>query len=471
MKRYLLLLFLLAAVFTPLISAEVSLPVLKVSYSGSLNNSTYIDGEMTLEESEGNVLTLPAKFKTRGATALRYTMKPSLNMKLETPEGEEIDTDLLNIRKASSWILDAMAIDRICMRNRVCFDIWNEYSRLPYPTDFDSRNGTDGRFVIVYINNKYKGIYCLSDKINRKLLDLKKVKEEGDEVIVRGVLYKNGTNDIANQNVAGFYNDYLDYVARYHDAWELHYPDEYPSPEAWQPLLDYYDNYNNSWVEANFYEDNLVDYSLLIMALCIQDNWGYKNKYFSMRNFEGDEEDRKFIVTPWDLDTSLGGHYNGDYYNGNYAKWTMSDISKTAILPFSICFTSAGKAKLKARWADVRQTAFSVESVSARLYGYCDLFEESGAWQEYVDYWNSRGDRPQYVTDLRAEIDLIVEWYANRFKQMDDYFGTGDAGVDIIEAEPEPATIYNLQGIPVDPSRLEPGTIYIRGGKKFLPPL
>ena len=175
------------------------LPVLKIYFSGNnLNYEEYIPGSIILEDSDNNsILELPAKFKTRGATARQYNMKPSFNMKLETAEGEEIDENLLGIRKASSFILDAMAIDRICMRNRVCFDIWNSYSRLPYDTDFDSRNGTLGKFVIVYINDNYKGIYCLTDKINRKLLDLKKpqVSSDGD-VTIRGVLYKQGTNDI-----------------------------------------------------------------------------------------------------------------------------------------------------------------------------------------------------------------------------------------------------------------------------------
>jgi hypothetical protein len=95
------------------------------------------------------------------------------------------------MRSCSSWILDAMAIDRICMRNRVAFDIWNDFSRLPYDSGFERRNGTEGRFVEVYINDRYYGIYCMSDRINRNLLNLKKVSEdEGGSITVRGVLYK-----------------------------------------------------------------------------------------------------------------------------------------------------------------------------------------------------------------------------------------------------------------------------------------
>lgn len=454
-------------------SMAEEMPVLKVYFPGNqLIYEDYTFGRMKLTDTDGSVVELPAKFKTRGATAREFPMKPSFNMKLEEENGEEIDYDLLGLRKASSFILDAMAIDRICMRNRVCFDIWNQYSRLPYKTDFDSRNGTVGKFVIVYMNDEYKGIYCLTDKINRKLLDLKKPKVDGEDVVYGGVLYKQGTTDVGDQNTPGFFNDYMVYVARWHDAWELKEPDAYPSEEAWQPLVDYYDHYGEiSYIEDNFYEENLADYTLLIMALCIQDNWGLKNKYFSIRNITEADEDR-FIVTPWDLDTSLGGHYRGDYYDGNYANWTMKQIAGSAIPPFSVCFTTeAGRNLLRQRWIDTRQTAFSVENVSSLMYGYCDLFASSGAWKQQVDYWDARSNRPKYVSDLRKEVDLIVEWYAKRFEEMDDYFAVSDAGVEVIDNENHNLgdyIIYNLQGIRVSPEMVQPGRIYIINGKKVI---
>lgn len=466
--------FLLSLFLLPLLAlSQEKLPVLKVFFPADfLVYEEYIQGSMTLEDTDGTVVELPAKFKTRGATALAYPMKPSFNMKLETEEGEELDRNLLGIRKASSFILDAMAIDRICMRNRVCFDIWNSYSRLPYETDFDSRNGTKGKFVIVYMNDQYKGIYCLSDKINRKLLDLKKPKEESDgEVTIRGVLYKQGTTDIGNQETPGFFNDYMVYVAQWHDAWELKEPDQYPGIPAWQPLIDYYEHYgSNQYVEENFYEDNLIDYSLLIMALCITDNWGNKNKYFSMRNSQESGDASRFIVTPWDLDTSLGGHYNGDYFDGNYSNWTMAQIANSSQPPFSLCFVQNDVwEKMRSRWTELRKSSFSPEYVGALMQGYCRLFVESGAWQQQADFWDTKPEAPKYVRDLPAEIALIEEWYARRCEQMDAYFHVDEAGADrIISDSPDSAPVYNMQGIRVDRNNLRKGEIYISNGKKFV---
>ena len=455
---------------------EKALPVLKVTYQAQgLNYETYIPGTMVLTDTDGTVTELPAQFKTRGATARQYSMKPSLNMKLRDAEGNESNTNLLGLREASSFILDAMAIDRINMRNRVCFDIWNSFSRLPYETEFGSRNGTVGKFIEMYINDEYKGIYCLSDKINRKLLGLKKPKTDDDGTLksIRGILYKHGTNDIGDQNTPGMYNDGLVCIVKPKDAWELHEPEDYPCDEAWAPLLELYENNNYKdygYVKEHFYLQNLADYTIHLMALSISDNWGNKNKYFSIVNIQGDGDETKFVVTPWDLDTSLGGDYNGSKYDGNYSNWQVKDIAKNAPLPFSTALSQQEfKDMLKATWIRGRKGALAVDSVKQRLLVNCDLFEESGAWQRTLDYWATQKYVECYVDDLRKEVNLVCEWYENRFKMMDEYFEITDDGNGIsVVTSPSDGTeiIYNLQGIRIE-SANTPG-LYIINGKKVM---
>ena len=478
-KRFITILAAVLTVFSLPFMAEAdkALPQLKITYTQKdLNYYTYIPGTMELTDVDGSVTALPTQFKTRGATAQKYTMKPSLNMKLRDADGNELDTNLLDLREASTFILDAMAIDRINMRNRVAFDIWNSFSRLPYETDFGSRNGTVGKYVELYINDEYKGIYCLSDKINRKLLDLKKpqVDEDTGEVTIRGLLYKHGTNDIGDQNTPGFFNDYLVWVAQYHDAWELHEPEEYAGEEAWAPLVEFYSGNNKSdyaYVKEYFWLENLADYTIHIMALSIQDNWGNKNKYFSIQNVTKEGDKRKFVVTPWDLDCALGGHYDGNYYDGTYSNWEPKDITKNAPSPIGACLAQPEfKSLLKQRWMEGRAGAFAVDSVKQRLFDTCDLFEESGAWERTVEHWKGRSSE-KYVDDLRKEVELVARWYENRFKQMDDYFAVTQEDIDnfngiydVVDEEGKETVIYNLQGIRV--RDMDTPGIYIVNGRK-----
>ena len=457
--------------------ATVKMPVLRVNFEGKVaRDMPYVDGTMQLTDAEGNQIEMKAKFKTRGATAQQYLMKPSLNMKLRTDDySASQDSTLLGIRSASKWILDAMAVDRICMRNRVCMDLWNEFSPLPYETEFDGRSGTVGKFVEVYINGEYKGIYCLSDHINRKLLDLKKFDEK--KGLVRGVLYKSGTEDIADQNKRNFSADWTAATIDYHNAWELKEPEDHECKEAWDPLIDLYDNHSKTFddVKKYFFLENLADFQLHVMAFAIQDNWGNKNHFFSIRNIQKDIDDpdpneaarRKCVVSPWDLDASLGGAYNGSYYDGTYSNWALSDVVKNGgFYPFSICQGQAEyKALLKSRWEVARAGAFSKENVNRHLEAYRDLFINSGAWQRMVDHFEGQSSKPLYVKDLAKEISLVEKWYSDRFDLMDKYFDidTGISTTTATQATPADNAIYSIEGVRL--SEAPQKGLYIQGGK------
>lgn len=456
-----------------MVSAQTkSLPTLEVTMDQKTITTEYADGKMRLTQTDGKVVELLAKFKSRGATALKYTMKPSFNMKLHDEAGLEVDTTLLGLRCMSSWILDAMAIDRICMRNRVAFDVWNEFSTLPYATNYESRNGTVGEFVEVSINGEYKGIYCMTDRINRKLLDTKKPNVDGDQVTIRGVIYKHGTNDIGNQNERCFSEDMKAYVIAYHDAWELTEPEEYASEAAWAPLdVVYAHKTDYQWVKDNFYLEQLAEYQVFIMAMSIVDNWGNKNSFISARNVTADGDKHRFVYTPWDLDTSLGGQYDGSKYDGNYTNWAPADIMKASgkPVPFSVCCgQDEYKTMLRRAWRRGREGAFSVESIREKLCGYRDLFLESGAWERYCTHWDNQRYRPCYVNDLSKEIDLIMAWYENRFQLMDEYFPYDPTdGIDHASTTCHPSTpYYNMQGMRVS-SPIPPG-IYIHNGQKLI---
>ena len=373
------------------LTSPPEMPVLEVSIKGTFYaGMDYVNGTMRLTDTHGQVVEMPAKFKMRGATASGYNMKPSFNMKLrDALYTQEVDSALLGMRSCSSWIVDAMANDRICMRNRVAFDIWNDFSRLPYPTQFDGRNGTEGRFVEVYINQTYYGIYCLSDRINRKLLDLKKVKEEENGTLtVRGVLYKCGTQDIKNQNEPCYNEDMSACVVEYHNAWELTYPEDMGSEAVWAPLQDAILNGTTpAYIKKYFWLENMADYHLHVMALCIVDNWGNKNHFFSVRNITkninepdtAEANKRRFVLTPWDLDTSLGGSYDGSNYNGNYTDWPVNVTMGKIIYPFWPMYQDGDYLlTVVRRWREAR-SYFSPDSVNAKLERYRDYFLNSGA--------------------------------------------------------------------------------------------
>ena len=75
-----------------------------------------------------------------------------------------------NFYYGDSLILDAVYRDPSKIRNLLATELWNDIS--------DDFNNIDiySEFVEVFINNEYKGLYVLTEPINRSKLNLKKVQ-------------------------------------------------------------------------------------------------------------------------------------------------------------------------------------------------------------------------------------------------------------------------------------------------------
>ena len=95
-------------------------------------------------------------------------------------------------------------------------------------------NGTRGKFVEVFLNDDYYGLFCFTEKIDRKQLKLKKCTSNA----VRGELFK----------AVGYGSMWISDESRYawdnnsnvwDDVWELQYPDtEEGEPIDWEPFVN-----------------------------------------------------------------------------------------------------------------------------------------------------------------------------------------------------------------------------------------
>ena len=292
---------------------QQSLPLVNLEFDTTmLNFQSFITGKITIAEHDSDS-TIMSQYdclvRMRGKTAL-FLPKKSFAVKLVDEYGEKLDANLLGLREENSWILDAMGIDRLRMRNRVCFDIWEEYSHTMWDTSFGNRNGTVGTMVEVFVNGDYNGIYHLSDKINRQLLNLRKAKVNSDSTVtIKGVLYK-GKNGLITNTLMEYEQASVDTTMW--NSFELQYPEDYPCQDAWQPLMDiidfngtttdqYFAEHYNEW----YYTSNLVDYWCLLVAFNIMD-MPYKNTFLSTPDINFGHQ---YMLSPWDLDASLGRDY------------------------------------------------------------------------------------------------------------------------------------------------------------------
>ncbi len=398
--------------------SELSLPLVNIEVEiDSVSKEHITPGKITLVEYKDNMVkldTYDCQVKYRGMYALSLSKK-SFNIKLVDEEGENLDANLLGLRMDNTWILDAMGIDKLRMRNRVCFDIWNEFSHTMWDTKFGNRNGTVGTMVEVFINGEYHGIYCLSDKINRQLLNLRKAKVEDDgSVTVKGLLYKG----VAWSALIGYHEGNTDSVSW--DAFELKHPEEYPSAQTWQYLIDLMDFNGDSEIEyfadhynECYYEDNLVDYWVFLVAFGLTD-MPYKNTYLSTPDINFDH---RFMITPWDLDACLGRGWNGSLLDDFPSVSRLDNIAPYKRLKMHNI--GGFKQKLARRWFQLIEAELSHENLESHINSIAQRFVESGAWQREYNLWkNSDVKIGQNIDD---EVQYVVNWYIDNLAYASGY--------------------------------------------------
>jgi hypothetical protein len=336
--------------------------------------------------------------RLRGATTGSQP-KQSLNIEL-VKDGESQDVHLLGYRKDDDWILSAEYLDYSRMRNRVLMDLWTAVDVLPYPTDNKYQcNGTQGEFVEVFINGAYYGMYCFTDKIDRKKLNLKKTKEATETApeVKRGLLWK--ANWECSETYLGSYdslpaNDsflwpYKESKESY--GWEQKYPDDTITQAFFTPiceLMDFFDTKEfkttyNDWL----YEDNVIDFMLFIQAFQLVDNQK-KNYYLSVRNIDKEE---KFLFTLWDLDGSIGRMAGGSVASRDSKQMAWGE--KLGYHHLIHMFKTKKErpddfaTKMNNRWQYLSTHELSLENIRALMEKYADQFVTSGAWERERARW------------------------------------------------------------------------------------
>lgn len=443
------------------------LPIVELNCS-NVNSKAYTTGSLRVTDpaSLGYDSLMIAAFKYRGASSSNY-QKRSYAIKLRDENGNSVDRKLLGYRSDNNWILDAMYIDLACMRNRVATDLWNAFECKPYYADREKkvRTGTRGKFVEVILNGQWWGLYCMTEKMDRKQLKLKKFVPASlsttGENEVHGVLYKSNqwtyevfmgheSND-DNDNKQVIYphkkvSDYKNILGK--ETWceyEFKYPDYEDEAVEWRPLHDAANMVATSFilnidsVKSRFDYPMLRDYYLFIDLLLATDNHG-KNLFWYAYDTQGPEGD-KLSLAPWDLDGTFGQDWDGvitntkdvtldfDTYIKNYehGQFAIFDLIKSR---------SEWQQDLKDRYAELRiKGVISGDSIANRFANYASLFEASLADQREQDMW-SKAYHSRHK-DIQGGATYAESWIRRRVNWLDQKYGFDAAVTAINEAKAE----------------------------------
>ena len=377
----------------------------------------------------------PIAIESSGNTAIRFPKKRlSFQFGKKSNWLEGTSRKMLDLRSDDDWVLDGTYRDRLLFRNKLNHDLY---------TDLRGKKETiSSRFVEVYINNDFEGVYILSERIDRKQLGLPKRSEISIKELV--VKYFEQVSHSAK-------NYYIHRLNRMIYRTIIKFRRATTHPEKLDTVL-----YKASLAGANlkinnpmmtgFYQkyphekygpdsSNLTDFILFINNSTIGDFrkniWKYLDRgatldylYFMLLNTGYDNMqanyylqffDKKFKFIPWDLDGTLGRQGSDNRVLIKFDTWRFS--SNGLFLRLFRGDDPQFLRDLIDGWFKKRRNLFSKESLNSRFNKYYSNLEKSDALYRNHKRWGFLENKSEL--DKVSQINELRDWIDKRLKFVD----------------------------------------------------
>lgn len=443
--------------------AQNALPIIKLTGNFGYD---YQEGTVSIiypyGSSDNN---LSARIKWRGGST-NAEGKHKRNYKIKFDE----DHSFFGMRNDNNWILDAGQADVFRLRNRIATELWNDFATKPYYINQEPKalSGVIGQVVEVYLNEEYRGIYCLTECMDRKQMKLKKYDKDGT---IHGVLWKSTGFGSSLMNTLP---DSYDNSQPMMDVFEAKYPepgDDLPETDystLWNAInfvINTNDDDFSNHVNEYFDLPVVLDYYLFINILGAIDNTG-KNMYWAVYD---KQKDKKITPAVWDLDLTVGcstlGQYNEEFLSPEYPLldpfYLVTRLKQTDYNHFN--------QKVSERYKELRKTYFNPDNLISRYELYYNVLKQSGAAQREEEKWSGDSDVYGHEINFEKELEYIKNWINRRILFLDNHFQyEDDTCISNITYQSEKPIIYSLFGQRINNYNQLKNNIYIINGKKVL---
>lgn len=419
-----------------------SLPVVKIY--GEFSND-YSEGYISVSEpnktSALEMLDMKAKWRG-GITNGSGKHKRNYHVKLKDAAGEKLERKFFGLRKDNSWILESCQVDMSRIRNRTLTDLWNDFSTPPYYISEEPKalTGTRGNFVELILNDEYRGIYCMTENMDRKQMKLKKYDEENN--VTHGQLWKSKDWTYAvmmgTSPDGGYWPKYeLSETNENSESWDQYYV-KYPDFEDYGYQTDWSTLYNAVDFVCHSSDDEfrqhvaeyldlplVIDYYILQETILSTDNHG-KNMFFAVYD---KQEDKKITFGVWDMDATCGQRWSDSYYHSSilrpdqdYAEFIQTHEHGDYNLFKRLRDTDAENfnARVRKRYRDLRQNELATESILSRFQTYLDEFKKAGSDEREYARWDYDSDIDGHKLDFDDEMYYLTDWFTRRMTYLDE---------------------------------------------------
>lgn len=419
---------------TPIVVvSEDQLPQIEINTLGITIEDEYkIDAVMTISEDETETFNGKIAIETRGSSSQTFPKK-SYGFETRDATNEDLDVAFFDFPEEEDWILYAPYSDKTLIRNILMHDLSKDIGR------YSSRT----KFVEVSINDSYKGIYILMEKLkrdkNRININKLKIDENSGTSVTGGYILKIDKSDIGEGAV---YNSTNSFVSKHHsnNAYEkVRFLYDYPSKDKITTqqknyISSYVANFEDALASVNFtnptigYDayintESFIDYFLLTELSNNVDG-------FRISTWLVKDKNEKLSMGPlWDYNLAFG---NDDFCNNGATNvWQHRQNERCGgggpwPIPFwweRLLEDPNYKIKLKERWLELRGGALSESNILRKIDTYQKILTNTGALERNFNTWPILGEYiwPNiYVGNTyQEEITHLEDWIKDRIYWLD----------------------------------------------------
>lgn len=326
--------------------------------STSVIHNTYSDGSIHV----------------RGGTTRRF---PKKGYRISLTQNQNDDTpnkcNLLNLRNDDDWLLYAAYNDQEKIRNVFSSNLWKYSCALD--NSLGINNGMEYKYIELFMNNEYYGLYALGYPIDEKQFEIK--KESNTDFLYKKIDWQIEENLDPNSTepVEG-------------------YKCKSTSSNTWLPLRSYFATINSDSIENNaiLYDsidiDNAIDIFLFFDLIQGADNitpTSNKNLYIVAKK---QLNSYKILFTPWDMDISWGTDFE-DTETIPYAFEPSESrfMGNGGIVPLIERDDPDIWGLIRKKYKSLRSGAWSDDAMNLLIDRFEDDIFNSGAYARDMERW------------------------------------------------------------------------------------
>ena len=412
----------------PIILDGFNLPIILIdTYGVEIPDEPRIPASMGIINNESGVNYIDDPFNDfdgsitieRRGNSSQWQGKTPYRFETVDDEGENSNVELLGMPAENDWVLYAPWQDKTMIRNVLTYQLSNEMGR------YASRS----RHVELYLNDEYRGIYVLMEKIKRdgNRVDISKLNPDeitGDDVTGGYILKFDWF--YTGDNIGGFESEFDDMIYNYH------YPkpsDIVPEQEAY--IEEYIYGFETIMMGTDYTNDStgypsMMNVESFVDFILLQELAKNVDAYRLSTYIYKDKEsvDNQLIAGPvWDINHGFGNCDYGETWEVDnwLLEYNPEGGDQMAFWWELLWEDLAFQHKAAVRYTELRQTIFSEEHIYSIIDSIADYLGPAvdrnfARWPLLGNYiWPN-----YYVFDTyEEEIDYLKSWTAQRLAWMD----------------------------------------------------